>query len=169
FYLPVYNIGQVLLSERFSPLIGVNLRTKGRFTAKLEYKKERNLALSTETSQLTDQRSNDVVVDIGFTDPSFKLPFKVKGRTVALKNDLTMQLSITIRDTEVVQRSVDDDRNVLVDGNINYQIRPTVNYTVSEKLNLNFYYQRSFNEPRVQNSFPTTNTSFGVQVRFGLQ
>ncbi|MBK6265184.1 cell surface protein SprA [Marivirga sp. S37H4] len=168
-FIPVYNIGQVLISERFSPLIGVNLRTKGRFTAKLEYKKERNLALSTETSQLTDQKSNDFVIDIGFTDPSFKFPFKIKGRTVALKNDLTMQLSVTVRDTEVVQRSVDDDRNVLVDGNINYQLRPTVNYTVSEKLNLNFYYQRSFNEPRVQNSFPTTNTSFGVQVRFGLQ
>lgn len=168
-FAPVYNIGQVLLSERFSPLVGVNLRTTGRLTAKMEYKKERNLSLSTETSQVTDQRSNDIVIDIGFTDPAFKVPFKVKGRTVALKNDLTMQLSVTIRDTEIVQRSIDDNRNVLVDGNINYQIRPTINYTVNEKLNLNFYYQRSFNEPRVQNSFPTTNTTFGVQVRFGLQ
>ena len=169
FYLPVYTIGQVLISERFSPLIGVSLRSSGRLTAKFEYKKERNVALSTETSQITDQKSNDIVVDIGFTDPNFTLPFKVNGRTVSLDNDLTMQLSITVRDTEVVQRTLDDGRNVLVDGTINFQLRPTVNYTVNDRLNLNFYYQRNFNEPRVQNSFPTTNTAFGVQIRFGLQ
>ncbi|HET8860766.1 cell surface protein SprA [Marivirga sp.] len=169
FFLPVYTVGQVLISERFSPLIGVNLRGKGRFTAKFELNKERNVALSTETSQITDQKSNDVVIDIGFTDPNFTLPFKVNGRTVSLENDLIMQLSITVRDTEVVQRTLDDGRNVLVDGTINFQLRPTVNYIVNDRLNLNFYYQRNFNEPRVQNSFPTTNTSFGVQVSFGLQ
>lgn len=169
FYVPVYTMGQVLISERFSPLIGISVRSKGRLTAKFEYKKERNVALSTETSQITDQKSNDIVLDIGFTDPNFTLPFKVRGRTLSLDNDLTMNLSITVRNTEVVQRTLDDGRNVLVDGNINFQLRPTVNYTVNEKLNLNFYYQRNFNEPRVQNSFPTTNTSFGVQVRFGLQ
>jgi len=169
FYLPVYTIGQVLISERFSPLIGLSLRSSGRLTAKFEYKKERNVALSTETSQITDQKSNDIVIDIGFTDPNFTLPFKVRGRTVSLDNDLTMQLSVTVRDTEVVQRTLSDGRNVLVDGTINFQLRPTVNYTVNDRLNLNFYFQRNFNEPRVQNSFPTTNTSFGVQVRFGLQ
>ncbi len=169
YYLPVYNIGQVLISEKFSPLIGVNLRTKGRLTAKVEYRKERNLALSTSTSQLTDQRSNDFVLDIGFTDPSFKLPFKVKGRVVSLKNDLTMQLSVTVRDTETIQRSVGDGDSETVDGNLNFQLRPTVNYTVNERLNLNLYYQRNFNEPKLTNSFPTTNTAFGVQIRFGLQ
>ncbi len=168
-YLPIYNIGQVLISEKFSPLIGVNLRTKGRLTAKVEYRKERNLALSTSTSQLTDQRSNDFVLDVGFTDPSFKLPFKVKGRVVSLKNDLTMQLSVTLRNTETIQRSIGDGQSDTVDGNLNFQLRPTVNYTVNEQLNINLYFQRNFNEPKLTNSFPTTNTAFGVQIRFGLQ
>jgi cell surface protein SprA len=109
------------------------------------------------------------VLDIGFTDPSFKLPFKVKGRVVSLKNDLTMQLSVTVRDTETIQRSVGDGDSETVDGNLNFQLRPTVNYTVNERLNLNLYYQRNFNEPKLTNSFPTTNTAFGVQIRFGLQ
>jgi len=169
FFLPVYNIGQVLISEKFSPLIGVNVTTKGRLTAKMEYRRERNLALSTSTSQLTDQRSDDFVLDVGFTDPSFKLPFKVKGRVVSLKNDLTMQLSVTVRNTETIQRSVGDGESDIVDGNINFQLRPTVNYTVNSQLNLNLYFQRNFNEPKVNNSFPTTNTAFGVQIRYGLQ
>jgi cell surface protein SprA len=169
YFLPVYNIETILLTEKFSPLIGISLRTKGRFTAKAEYRKERNLSLSTTSAQLTDQQSNDFVIDIGFTDPSFKLPFKVKGRVVSLKNDLTMQMSLTVRNTVTVQRSVDDGTSTIVNGDVNFQLRPTVNYTVNERLNLNFYYQRSFNEPKLTNSFPSTNTTFGVQVRFGLQ
>lgn len=168
-YIPVYNLSNVVISERFAPLIGLNLRTKGRLTAKVEYKKERNLSLNTETSQLTEQRNNDVVLDIGFTDSDFKLPFKVKGRTVALKNDLTMRLSVTVRNSEVVQRSLAEGDNTLVDGNISFQLRPTANYIVNKRLSLNLYYERSFNEPRIQNSFRTTNTAFGVQVRFSLQ
>ena len=169
YFLPVYNIETVLISEKFSPLIGVSIRTKGRLTAKAEYRRERNLSLSTTTAQLTDIQSNDFVIDIGFTDPSFKLPFKVKGRVVSLKNDLTMQLSMTLRNTETIQRSIDDGNATIVDGNLNFQLRPTVNYTVNDRLNLNFYFQRSFNEPKLTNSFPSTNTTFGVQVRFGLQ
>lgn len=169
YFLPVYNIETVLISEKFNPLIGVSLRTKGRFTAKAEYRKERNLSLSTTSSQLTDQQSNDFVLDVGFTDPSFKLPFKVKGRVVSLKNDLTMNMSVTVRNTVTVQRSIDDQTSTIVNGDVNFQLRPTVNYTVNESINLNFYFMRSFNEPKLTNSFPSTNTTFGVQVKFGLQ
>src|SRR5690606_24946447 len=37
-YAPLYVISQVLISEQFAPLVGVNVRTKSRFTARAEYK-----------------------------------------------------------------------------------------------------------------------------------
>ena len=52
--VPVYVVSQAIISERFSPLIGVNLRTKNRLTARVEYKRERNLALNMSNAQITE-------------------------------------------------------------------------------------------------------------------
>ena len=43
--VPLYVITDVTISERFAPLVGLNIRTKTRLTARVEYRKERNLAL----------------------------------------------------------------------------------------------------------------------------
>lgn len=44
--VPIYIISQVMISEQFAPLIGINLRTRTRFTARAEYKTKRDLALN---------------------------------------------------------------------------------------------------------------------------
>jgi len=39
---------------------------------------------------------------------------------------------------------------------------------VNRRLNVNFYFDRTFNDPLVSNSFIRATTSGGVQVRFNL-
>jgi len=166
-YVPKYIIGQVLISEQFAPLIGVNLRTKGRATIKVEYKRQRDLSLQLSNNQITEMRSNDLVLEYGFTKANFKLPFKSQGRVITLKNDLQFRMSITIRDTETVQRKI-EEVNTITNGNINFQLRPNINYVLNKKLNLQFYFERSINEPKLSNDFKRTTTSFGFQLRFSL-
>ena len=165
--IPRYIIGQVLISEQFSPLIGVNLRTKGRATIKVEYKKQRDLSLQLSNNQVTEQRSNDLVLEYGFTKANFKLPFKYQGRVITLKNDLQFRMSFTIRDTETIQRKL-EEINTITSGNINFQLRPNINYVLNKKLNLQFYFERSINEPKISSNFKRTTTSFGFQLRFSL-
>lgn len=164
---PRYIIGQVLISEQFAPLIGVSLRTKGRATIKIEYKKQRDLSLQLTNNQITEQQSNDIVLEYGFTKANFKLPFKSNGRVITLKNDLQFRMSITIRNTKTIQRKL-GEINIVTNGNINYQIRPNINYVLNKKLNLQFYFERSINEPRISTSYKRTTTSFGFQLRFSL-
>ncbi len=166
-FIPRYIIGQVLISEQFAPLIGVNLRTKSRATIKVEYKKQRDLSLQLTNNQITEQRSNDLVLEYGFTKANFKLPFKSQGRVITLKNDLQFRMSVTIRDTKTIQRKL-EEINTVTNGNINYQIRPTIDYVLNKKLNLKFYFERSINEPRISTSFKRTTTAFGFQLRFSL-
>lgn len=166
-YIPQYIIGQVLISEQFAPLIGINLRTKGRATIKIEYKKQRDLSLQLSNNQITEQRSNDIVLEYGFTKANFKLPFKSQGRIITLKNDLQFRMSVTIRDTETVQRKI-EEINTITNGNINFQLRPNINYVLNKKLNLQFYFERSINEPKLSRDFKRTTTSFGFQLRFSL-
>jgi cell surface protein SprA len=165
--IPQYIIGQVLISEQFAPLIGVNLRTKARATIKIEYKKQRDLSLQLTNNQVTELKSNDLVLEYGFTKANFKLPFKYQGRVITLKNDLQFRMSITIRDTKTIQRKI-EEVNTITNGNINYQIRPNINYVLNKKLNLQFYFERSINEPKISTSFKRTTTSFGFQLRYSL-
>ena len=157
----------VVISERFAPLIGINIRTKSRITARIDYKKERSIALNMSNAQITELRSNDISVDFGFTKADMKLPFKMRGQVVSLKNDLTFKLNFTMRDTKTTQRKI-EETNTITAGNINWQIRPQISYILNERLNLNFYFERNINTPRVTSSFPRSTTSVGIQVRFSL-
>jgi cell surface protein SprA len=165
--IPLFLISDVTISERFAPLVGVNIRTKSRLTARIEFRKERNLALQLSNSQVTEMKSNDFSIDFGYTKSNWKIPFRIQGRTVSLKNDITFRVNFTIRDTESFQRRIEEDPTV-TQGNINFQLRPTISYIVNEKLNIQAFFERTINEPRVSNSFKRASTAAGIQVRFSL-
>lgn len=165
--VPVYVVSQVVISERFAPLIGINLRTKNRMSARVEYKTERNLALNMSNAQITEMKSNDFSVDFGYTKSKLKLPFQFQGKTIVLDNDIQFRLNLTIRDTKTIQRKI-DELNTITQGNINFQLRPTVQYTVNDRLNVTLYFERNINEPRISSSFKRSTTSFGTQIRFSL-
>ncbi|MDW3208578.1 MAG: cell surface protein SprA [Reichenbachiella sp.] len=164
---PVYVINQVDMVERFSPLIGINIRTKSKITSKIEYKKERSLSLNLSNSQVTELSSNDIAFDFGITKSKMKIPFKIKGRTSTLDNDIQFRFTFTVRDTKTIQRKIEDVQTV-TNGNINYQIRPTVSYVANQKLNITMYFEKNINEPKVSNTFPRSSSAFGVQMRFSL-
>jgi cell surface protein SprA len=165
--VPRYIIGQVLISEQFAPLIGVNLRTKGRATIKVEYKKQRDLSLQLTNNQITEQRSNDIVLEYGFTKANFKLPIKSQGRVVTLKNDLQFRIGFTIKNNITIQRKLENPSTV-TDGRISYQVNQSFDYVLNKKINLRFYFTRDINEPKTSRAFKTTRTSFGFQLRFSL-
>ncbi|WP_420580564.1 cell surface protein SprA [Reichenbachiella sp.] len=164
---PVYVINQVDVIERFSPLIGINIRTKSKITSKIEYKKERSLSLNLSNSQVTEMSSNDIAFDFGITKSKMKIPFKIKGRTSTLNNDLQFRFTFTVRDTKTIQRKIENVQTI-TNGNINYQIRPTVSYVANQKLNITMYFEKNINEPKVSNTFPRSSSAFGIQMRFSL-
>lgn len=165
-FVPVYLISQVTISEQFAPLIGLNFRTKNNISTRVEYKKERSLSLNMANAQITETSSNDVTLDFGFSKDDFKLPFRVQGRTITLENDVTFRVSMTIRDTETVQRKLEGESKV-TNGNTNFQLRPSMTYKINDQLDLTMYFERSVTEPKIS-SFKTATTAFGTQLRFSL-
>ncbi|MGC1241531.1 MAG: cell surface protein SprA, partial [Chryseosolibacter sp.] len=166
-FVPIYVISQVLISEQFAPLIGINVRTKSRLTARAEYKTKRDLALNISNAQVTELNSKDISCEIGFTKNNMKLPFKSQGRTIVLKNDVTFRMNISVSDNKTIQRKI-DDLSTITNGNINFQLRPNISYVVNQKLTVQGYFERTLNEPLVTNSPPRSTTRFGIQVRFSL-
>lgn len=165
--IPLYNIGSVAISEKFAPLIGINLRTKGKTTFKIDYNRERTLTLNVANAQITDISSRDITFGVGYQKAGFKLPFKSQGRSIVLKNELTMRCDVTVRETIGIQRKI-NQINTVTQGFIDYQLKPTINYVVNQRLNVQAYFERQVNTPRISTSYKRTNTRFGIQLRFSL-
>jgi len=165
--IPVYVISQVMISEQFAPLVGVNFRTKTKLNFRFEYKTKRDLALNISNSQITELNSKDWSVDMGYTKNNMRLPFKTQGRVITLKNDITFQLNMSVTNNRTIQRKI-EDVNTITNGNVNFQLRPNVSYLVSQKLRVQAYVERSVNEPLVTNSFRRSTTRGGVKILFNL-
>lgn len=166
-YIPIFVLNQVILTERFSPLIGINLLTKDRLNINLEYNTERNIGLNFSNAQVTEQNSRDFGFDLGYTKAGVKIPFKIQGRQEVLKNDLQIRLNTRVVDTRQVQRKLEEPATV-TNGNLNLQIRPTIGYVINQSLNIQFYFDRTVNDPRVTTAFRRSSTAFGGQLRFNL-
>ncbi len=172
FFVPLYVVQQVTITERFAPLIGVNIRTKGQLSGRISYDRERSLALNMSNAQVTELQSQAITLNVGFTKKGLKLPFRVQGRTIALDNDITFNMAMAFKDTKTVQRQLakngEEGDNTITNGNVNFQARPTVDYRINDRLNLQLYFARTINTPRITNSFRRTTTEFGTQLRFNL-
>jgi cell surface protein SprA len=166
-FIPVYVIGNVLITERFAPLLGVNMRTKSNITINMQYKRDRSLSLNVNNSEVTEVSGADVVTELGFAKSNLKVPFRVQGRVVSLKNELNARMSLTVRDTRTVQRKIEDVQTVTA-GTLIIQIRPNISYQFNQRLNIQAYFERNVTTPRISSSFKTANTSFGIQARFSL-
>jgi cell surface protein SprA len=160
-----------------APFLGVNFRTKNNISGRLEYRKERNLALNMTNAQVTQNSIKDLVVGVGYTTNKFRVPFKINGEYKTLKNDLNARLDLTIRDNETILRSIilDEDnnneeksRNAVTNGTLQMQLKPTVDYTLNQRLNIQFYFTRVVSNPKVLNAFKNTVSEGGIQLRYSL-
>jgi cell surface protein SprA len=166
-FIPIYILNQVVISERFAPLIGIDLLTKDRLNIAVVYNKERNLGLNFSNAQVTEQKSNDFGINIGYTKAGIKIPFKIQGQQKILKNDLQFRMDAKVVDTRQIQRKI-EEKSTVTNGNLNLQIRPTVSYLINTNLNLTFYFDRTINDPMITTAFKRSSTTFGGQLRFNL-
>ncbi len=142
----------------------------------MEYRTERNLALNMTGGQVTQNGIKDYVMGIGYTTNKFRIPFKINGEYKTLKNDLNARLDITFRDNETILRTIvtDEDTgeekslNVATNGTLQIQIKPTIDYTLNERLNIQFYFTRLISDPKLASSFKNTVTEGGIQLRYSL-
>lgn len=165
--VPVYDIQQVSIVERFSPLVGINVRTKSNISIRMEYNRQRSLTLDIPSRGVKEETGNDFTFDIGVSKNQMKLPFRVRGRTVVIKNDVQMRMAFTMRENKVIQHEI-QGFDEAASGNLSYDIKPTITYQANNRLRMTMYYSKSINEPLVSTTARRTNSAFGVQFSFSL-
>jgi len=189
-YIPYYVIGQVSIVESLAPFIGVNFQTVNNVTGRLQYNTSRAVALNTTNAQVTEIHTSEIIVSLGYAAMGLKLPFRVGGEQRVLKNNLTAKLDLSIRDNSTIQRSILNtvdpipfiangspavagdvgiSTSTVTSGALQVQLRPTIDYLLNTRLNLQFYFTQTITQPRVSNAFRNATTEGGLQLRYSLQ
>jgi cell surface protein SprA len=171
-FIPYFLVPNITIREEFSPLAGFDFATTGQFSGRLEYRKSRTLSLSLIDYQLSEVRSTETTVSLRWRKRGFKLPFKVKlGKKEPSKqvdNDLTFTLDFSIRDDINSNSRLDQSNAFATGGQKVIAIRPTIDYVLSNRVNIQLYFDQRRVNPYVSSSAPVVNTRAGMQVRISL-
>jgi cell surface protein SprA len=159
-------IQNVVISERFSPLIGLDatwiINGQGLIT-KFEYKKDRSATLSLNNNQVTEILGAEWVIGVGYKFANIKLPFeKIPASPVNIRFDFSF------RDNLTVIRKVVENTNQATAGQKVISIKASADYNMSRYVTLQLYYDQTLNTPKIATAYPTGNLAAGVRLRFNL-
>ena len=167
-FLPMYQFSQVTIFEQFSPLLGADMRFKDNITANFSYAQSRALSLSLLNSQLAQQNENDIIFGFGYKTKNFRFPFGW-FQDVLLKNDLTFKINFALRDTKTLIYQPDVLAAQVSSGAQNITYRPEIDYALSKQFNMTLFYDTNLTRPYTSQSFNTSFTNFGVNLKLLLQ
>ncbi|MFA5045299.1 MAG: cell surface protein SprA [Paludibacter sp.] len=164
-----YDISNVSLTEQFSPLIGINAALKNSMTAKMEYRKQRNLALNLSSTQLIESATDEFVVGLGYLVKDFDVILKLKNNTqTKVKNDLKLSADLSYKDIKTLLRKVDENITQASSGNKLFTLKIIADYVFSSKVNIQLFYDKQSSSPLISSSFPVSSSNFGVSFKFML-
>ena len=195
-FITRFEIPELVINENFAPLIGLDVRLHNEMTFKVDFKKSRSLALSTQDNAITENRSDEYVIGWGYRMKDVYIAFlkggkKKKKKTSKKKssknNPAPNAASGKNKDDEVSDLNFAFDfgfrnnrsfrhefiTNILTDpeatrGNKTITINPAVDYDISKKLNARLFFDYTRTIPVTTAQFPTTSIAGGVRIRFTL-
>jgi len=167
-FLPLYQFSAITIMEQFVPLLGADMRFKNNITANVEFRQSRILSLSVLNSQLTQQNEQDIVIGFGYKTKDFRFPFGLFNNTI-LKNDINFKIDFALRNNKTLIYQADVQAAQVSSGAQNITYRPSIDYAISQRFNLDLFYDSNLTRPFTSQSFNTAFTNFGINLKLLLQ
>ncbi|MFT3824866.1 MAG: cell surface protein SprA [Chitinophagaceae bacterium] len=165
-FIPYFTVPNVSISEQFSPLIGIDVQFVNQVTARFEYRKSRQLSLSLTDYQLSESRSNEIVLGAGFRKRGLFSFIRLKGK--ALSNDASFRLDLAFRDDITAISQLEQNLSTITSGQKLITISPSMDYVISNRVSLKLYFEQKRTIPKLSTSSPTITTRTGLQLRISL-
>lgn len=170
-YIPYFLIPNITIQEQFAPLLGIDMGFTNQLNVRFDYNKSRQLSLSLVDFQLSEVRSTEYTFSGSFRKRGMKLPFRVpfaKTSTKTLTNEIRFQLDLRVRDNVTSNSRLDQNSSFATNGSREISISPTIDYFVSNRVNVKLYFDQRRVNPYISSSAPTVDTRAGVQIRISL-
>ncbi len=159
-----FDVNTVSLNEQFNPLISMDMVWINDLTTRFDINRQRNVNLNLVNAQVSETSSNELVVGVGYRFAN--LPMFLNSKK--LDNSINVQCDYSLRRNNTIIRRISEAVDQLTAGQEVQTIKLSADYTFNNRLNLRLFYDRVVNTPYVSLSFPTTNTNFGLSVRYTL-
>ena len=164
-----YDISSVTLTENFSPLIGLNMTMKNSLSAKFEYRKQRNISLNVNSVQITEGHTDEFVIGAGYTIKNLNFIAKSKnGGQKKVSNDLKLNVDVSYKDIKTLLRKVEENLTQASSGNKVFGIKISADYVLSQKINLQLFYDHQGTTPLISSSYPIKSDNIGINIKLML-
>ena len=164
-----YDISSVSLSEAFSPLIGLNMTMKNSLNFKAEYRKQRNLTLNVTSVQLTEGHTNEFVIGGGYTIKNLNFISKRRdGSEKKVSNDLKLQVDFSYKDNKMLLRKIEEGLTQASSGNRVLAVKISADYVLSQKINIQLFYDHQGTTPLISSSYPVKADNIGINIKLML-
>ena len=165
-FVPYFLVPNITISEQFAPMIDLDMQFTNQLNARFEFKKSRQLSLSLVDFQLSEARSTEFTIGGGMRSRGALSWIKWRGK--ALENDANFRLDLGFRDDVTANSRLDQLQALPTAGQRVITINPSVDYVISNRVNIKFYFEQRRVEPKISTAPPITNTRAGVQIRLAL-
>ncbi len=164
-----HDISSVSLTESFSPLIGLNMTLKNSLSFKAEYRKQRNVTLNISSVQLTEGHTNEIVFGTGYTVKDLHFTAKTKnGGQRKVSNDLKLTVDFSYKNVVTLLRKIEENLTQASSGNKVWGLKISADYVVSQKINIQFYYDHQSTIPLISSSYPIKTDNAGITIKLML-
>lgn len=163
-WMSQFDVNSVSINEELNPLISMDMTWLNNLTTRFSMIRRRDVTLGLVSALVTENSSNELVIGAGYRFGNLPIFFKNKQ----LDNDINIQCDFSLRRNNTIIRRISEQVDQLTAGQEVMSVKVSADYTFNNRLNLRLFYDRVVNTPYVSLSFPTTNTNFGLSVRFTL-
>ena len=147
----------VTINEQINPQIS-------KVPTQWDINRRLHVSLSQVNAQLSETSGNEIVLGLGYRFGN--LPIFLKSKQ--LNNDINVQFDFSIRKNNTIIRRITENVDQLTAGEKVMSIKVSADYTFNNRLNLRLFYDRKVDTPYLSLSYPTTNTNFGLSIRYTL-
>ena len=163
-WMSLFDVNLVSINEQFNPLISMDMVWANNLTTHWDINRRRDVSLSLVNAQLSETSGNEIVLGLGYRFGN--LPIFLKSKQ--LNNDINVQFDFSIRKNNTIIRRITENVDQLTAGEKVMSIKVSEDYTFNNRLNLRLFYDRKVDTPYLSLSYPTTNTNFGLSIRYTL-
>ena len=167
-FLPETIISNVVMTDRFNPLIKVDFEMRNSLSVLAEIKRDRAMALSFDNNLLTEINGKEYVVGLGYRFKDVKMVTNIGGQKQRLKGDLNLKADFSLRDNITIIRNLELDNNQITSGQNLLSVKFTADYALTKNLNALFFYDHSFSQFAVSTAFPQTTINAGFTIRYNF-
>jgi cell surface protein SprA len=170
-FVPFFIVPNLTISERFSPLIGIDVQMTNQLNFKVDYGRSRTISLSLIDFQVSEVRSVEITVGAGWRKRGLKLPFKVpfsKNDSKTLSNDLSFRFDMTYRDNATSNNILDQRNTIPTGGQKILSINPSIDYVLNNRVRLRLFFEQTRVIGYIATPPPVVNTRAGLQINISL-